>query len=206
MWRVVSGIIMTLLLTGCASMSEDECRQADWREVGYSDAAKGQNPARIADHREACAKANVRVDHAEYLAGFEAGLSLYCTPTTAFESAMRGRAYAVQCEQERFPSYADAFTVGQDAHQLSQQHAELSQSLQKTRQQMDTLISQIANEDNRLRAEDLSRRERDQIKRSIWNLRGIHDDQTRQAARIEQQMGQLEQEIQALRAGVYQPD
>ena len=44
------------MLAGCATMSPEECLQANWEEVGYNDGAAGYPVSRSAEHREACAE------------------------------------------------------------------------------------------------------------------------------------------------------
>ena len=54
--------IAGVLLSSCATMSPEECLQANWEEIGYHDAAAGYTVSRSAEHREACAEARGQVD------------------------------------------------------------------------------------------------------------------------------------------------
>ena len=61
--RLLAPLLATLvLLAGCASMSEDQCRRADWLERGQRDGRNGENPYRIDDHRKACGKVGIVPD------------------------------------------------------------------------------------------------------------------------------------------------
>ena len=46
-------------LSGCATMSGDECLTSDWNAIGYEDGARGYTADRIGKHRKACAKHGV---------------------------------------------------------------------------------------------------------------------------------------------------
>ena len=78
------------MLAGCATMSPEECLQANWEEVGYNDGAAGYPVSRSAEHREACAETGVSVDFELYRHGYALGLPYYCTRETGFESADHG--------------------------------------------------------------------------------------------------------------------
>ena len=52
-------LAVAIVLTGCAAMSEEECRTANWNEQGVRDAMAGHSRARLEDLREACSKAKV---------------------------------------------------------------------------------------------------------------------------------------------------
>ena len=48
-------LLPLLLLAGCASLSEGDCRSASWEDIGYRDGVKGTGPDRAQDHASACA-------------------------------------------------------------------------------------------------------------------------------------------------------
>jgi hypothetical protein len=76
-----------LLLASCASLSPDQCRNADWRQIGYADGVGGLPGSRIQDHASACAKVGASPDMEAYLSGRMEGLVSYCQPGTASTSA-----------------------------------------------------------------------------------------------------------------------
>ena len=83
-------ILMVFALSGCATMSPEECLKANWEEVGYNDAVEGYPVSRSAEHREACADTGVSVDFELYRNGHALGLPYYCTRETGFETADHG--------------------------------------------------------------------------------------------------------------------
>lgn len=57
--RVLLALAAITGLAGCASMSESECRVADWGRVGYTDGARGDSESRVAAYTEDCGKIGI---------------------------------------------------------------------------------------------------------------------------------------------------
>lgn len=53
--RIISFFALVVLVSSCASLSKDECVNADWRLIGYEDGSNGAGRVRIGQHRKACA-------------------------------------------------------------------------------------------------------------------------------------------------------
>lgn len=107
-------LFLTALLSACASMSPEECRHADWLEVGRSDAQQGHTRDYLARHRKSCAKAGYAVNAERYYTGYQRGLSDYCTAPTAFQAARYGHPKPVQCSDAAVQSadFARAYQYG----------------------------------------------------------------------------------------------
>jgi hypothetical protein len=123
-------ITTALLLSGCATMSQEACLQGDWAGVGYKDGAKGYPQSRIDDHAKACAKAGVTPDAALYFPARANGLKLYCTPANGFRQGREGSTYAGVCPEGSEPDFLDAYADGQLVHaahrRLNQAQSDLS--------------------------------------------------------------------------------
>ena len=79
---VAAGLIITL--SGCAIMSEEECYEANWGNVGYQDGVNGHASSRFNEYVSACAK-YVNVDKAAYDAGRKQGADVFCTNDRAYQ-------------------------------------------------------------------------------------------------------------------------
>lgn len=90
------------LLTGCSTLSENECRSADWYRLGAKDGQQGELTSLLDEHKESCARYGIRPDENQYLAGREAGLKRYCQLGNAFHLGMNGEEYKGVC-----PLYID---------------------------------------------------------------------------------------------------
>jgi hypothetical protein len=107
-----------LALSGCASMSGDECATSDWSAVGYEDGSRGYTSERLGDHRKACAKHGVTPDFQAYQGGRTDGLVEFCQPSRGYNLGARGGRYNGVCGFELEPDFLDAYRVGQQLHTL----------------------------------------------------------------------------------------
>jgi len=81
-------------LAGCASLSEEQCRQAgatSWEGVGLADGQDGREAdQRLEMHRDACGKIGIAPDRAAYMKGWSRGVLDYCTPDRAYSIGLSG--------------------------------------------------------------------------------------------------------------------
>ncbi len=98
-----------LLIPGCSSLSERECRATDWWAVGQKDGTLGRPSSAITEHREACAEHGVPPDSDAYEEGRRSGLLVYCTRFSGYRVGRNDEPYhAGVCEGE----LADPFETG----------------------------------------------------------------------------------------------
>ena len=79
------------LLSGCATLSKQECLIGDWQAIGYNDGVAGYQSDRLASHAKACAKASVAPDYQAWERGRQLGLKQYCITDNAYNLGRRGR-------------------------------------------------------------------------------------------------------------------
>lgn len=177
-------IVVAILLNGCATMDRDECLTVDWRTVGYEDGRAGYSGDRIAQHRKACAKHDVRPDLELYRSGLEAGLREYCRPANGFRLGAQGLAYEGQCPGDLEDAFADAHESGRQLHWLQTR-------LSGTTHQIDSKRREL------LRIED------DIVRESAQAISGAATDEQRALAVVEvkqlaERAGRLKSEIRQL--------
>lgn len=105
-------LLAALALSGCASMNKEECLTADWRTVGFHDAAAGRTADTLGDHREACAEFGVTPNLDRYLEGRDAGLKEYCRASRGYQEGLAGRAYAGVCPAPLEKTFKDGYEAG----------------------------------------------------------------------------------------------
>lgn len=111
--RIALIIAALTLLGSCASLTDEECRAGDWRQIGVEDGAEGYGPERIEAHRRACADAGVVPDAAAWEKGRQEGLRLYCTPAKAYRVAREGRSLREGCTPAEVARLMPAYEWGQ---------------------------------------------------------------------------------------------
>ncbi len=105
-----------LLITGCASMSADECVTADWHAIGFEDGSSGRTTGNISRHRKACAKHGVTPDFNAYTAGHAKGVPLYCVETKGFYVGSKGGAFPSVCAGAKYPGFEKGYERGLTAY------------------------------------------------------------------------------------------
>jgi ribosome modulation factor len=100
MRRLLVALIFSLsvaMLSGCATMSKEECINANWRSLGYSDGARGVHYSYLDKRREACGEYAVVPDNDAYMSGWNEGIRGFCTSDRGYRYGVAGKAYNHIC-------------------------------------------------------------------------------------------------------------
>jgi Protein of unknown function (DUF2799) len=128
---------VVISLAGCASLSETECADADWEQIGYRDGAAGASARRIEAHRKACAEYGVDVDADTYSAGYDQGIDAYCTPVNAVRAGLSGGGYTGVCPGEAGRVFQQYYGAARAVYEQRQRVAALEQQRRVLRQALD---------------------------------------------------------------------
>lgn len=111
LWRMM--IISLLgLLSGCATLSESECRQGDWLTIGRRDGSQGRTPDYYQQHIKACAEYGIRLRHEEYQTGYHQGLAEYCTVSNGYREGIAVEDYQRVCPAHLEPDFIRGYVDG----------------------------------------------------------------------------------------------
>ncbi|WP_263322540.1 DUF2799 domain-containing protein [Endozoicomonas sp. Mp262] len=144
------GLIGVLLISGCSSLTVEQCTAINWQSVGYKDGANGVSP-QPAKHGRGCSGYGVYPDYNRYEEGYRAGLSRYCTPGKGFTEGRAGHNYKSVCPASSEPAFLEQYQLGLSYNQQEKE--------QKRRE-----------EEHKLQQDKEQRRERD-IKMQISSLK-----------------------------------
>ena len=162
-------LMAAFALSGCATLSEGECRTADWYQIGRQDGSNGYERARLFKHREACGEYGIRPQPKPYYAGREAGLRQYCTPRKGFDEGRAGHPYRDVCPLKTEQAFLAAFSKGEAIHEVDSE--------------IDDVENEIDRIERRLDDDDTSRRERRTLRRDLrdryYRLRYLNDELAR---------------------------
>lgn len=117
-------LIGLLALGGCAALTADQCKIADWRALGVEDGALGYGESRFLAYAKDCADAGVTPDRLAWNAGRAEGLKRFCTPEGAYSAGVDGRPYRGRCAPETAEQLA-ALEKGQTFHAITDEIAYL---------------------------------------------------------------------------------
>jgi len=152
---------------GCATLSKDECLNANWYSIGYEDGTKGRSANWQAKHRKACSEFNVTVDVDQYLTGRSKGLQRYCVPKNGYWVGKSGYRYAGVCSSVQEPAFLDAYRYGRDVYRLTRKRDKLLQHIKAIRYDLNDYENRLLNIENRLVKEKLSKKQRRRLFKKI---------------------------------------
>lgn len=107
-----------LLLASCATMSPEECKVADWSQVGMRDGLDGRPMSYLAARDEDCTKAGVNINIGPYKLGRDEGLRSYCRPDNAVRVGLSGGSYAGVCPPETDAAFQHHYQAARYVHGL----------------------------------------------------------------------------------------
>jgi len=128
--RGLSGVLAaTLLASGCATMSAEQCMVADWYALGERDALAGLDSNHLANRAKACREAGYSIDSEAWYAGFDAAIPAFCTLDNGFRYGIVGNSYRNTCPPEFQAEFLAGYDVGTQIYALEQQVASSQRSL-----------------------------------------------------------------------------
>jgi hypothetical protein len=119
MGKVIATVLVmatVALFSGCASLSKNQCLQADWNEVGYRDGSQGKPRSQFQSHYDACLQYGVHADRQAYYRGRAEGLRSYCTYSSGLAQGKEGRTYRQVCPPEFEAEFLAGFEKGKRIH------------------------------------------------------------------------------------------
>jgi hypothetical protein len=154
----VALLLLSLFVSGCATMSKDECKQADWYLKGVDDATQGFALDRVVEHGKACARINIVPDMKDYREGHDKGARLYCVPEKGYSEGRKGAAYNGICPLAAEDKFLRAYRDGQELYNIQYR--------------MDAMRNQISNSSSQInnRYNDI-----DQLRREIVRSKNEND-------------------------------
>jgi hypothetical protein len=195
----VSGVI---LLSGCATMNEDQCLVGDWGGQGWRDGAAGRRVSRLDDHAKACAKYGVAPNMSAYLASREDGLRTYCTWENGFRQGREGNSYGGVCAPAEERDFLPAYEDGRRIHAVEQAVSSAESALNSAIGRIGNREDKLEAKQRELRQEGLTDEERRRIRDRIREVREEIRDARRDARQAEEALHYAEIEARAVRGAI----
>ncbi len=158
---------------GCATLSKNECLEADWFEIGRKDGMIGEHRALFQKHIDACKKHDISPNRNDYYAGRDAGLSIYCTENNGFEQGRRGKRYQYVCPPDLEPEFLNGFNQGREIYKYESKVASIERRLKE-------IEKQIEGKEKKLHSSKLSDKKRTIIRSEIKSLEIEYRDSVRE--------------------------
>jgi len=173
--RTKTALLLTTLtalagLSGCASMSGDECLTSDWGAVGFEDGSRGHTADRIGQHRKACAKHGVTPDLQAYNTGREKGLVDYCQPSRGFDVGERGNRYKGVCSSHNEAAFLEAYNAGYQLHTLRTDVNKTTNSISSKKSELKRIDKKTAKKEAELVSDSITSERRSQVLSELKDL------------------------------------
>ncbi len=155
---------IALALSGCATLDQAGCLNADWRTLGFEDGLKGRNESYISHYRQDCAKHGVIPNLDSYRAGHYEGSQQFCTTKNGFLQGMDNFTYQNSCPAANKEAFMLGYREGQRVYQAKStldkartEHKQITNELSHLERQINALNEQLV-------ADGLSREQRVKIR------------------------------------------
>lgn len=164
-------IILSLLgLSGCATMSADECVMSDWHTIGFEDGANGYTADALGNRRKSCAKHGVAPEFEAYQAGREEGLKQYCQPSRGFSLGASGAGYNGVCPGYMEADFVDAYNSGNKLYTLQTSVTQATSQIAAKERELNTASQQMRTAEARLIATDTTVQDRVMVVAELKDL------------------------------------
>ncbi|MFI2812994.1 MULTISPECIES: DUF2799 domain-containing protein [Microbulbifer] len=122
---IPAAALVPVLLSGCAVISEEQCRAGSWYELGVQDGSRGVGQAKVFEMAQECQHYGVRVDSEAWLRGHEEGVEEYCTAANGFSQGRRGRNYQGVCTGPTADLFLKEYERGLALYRVEQEYRQL---------------------------------------------------------------------------------
>ncbi|MGP9821190.1 DUF2799 domain-containing protein [Salinarimonas sp. NSM] len=145
---LVGVVALAFSISGCATITREECRAEDWASIGQRDGAEGHAPSRLESHARTCANFSIVPDPVAYRAGWDEGVLIWCTPENGFRGGRANEGYHGLCPAAVAGPFLEGRSVGQRLGLAERRVAsaegrirDFEQSREQFRQQMERIRS-----------------------------------------------------------------
>ena len=168
--RVWMAVALCATLAGCETLSEDQCRKADWYLIGQKDGNDGRNDRWIDAHRRACSKANVVPDERTWQRGWAEGVRSFCTPRQGWRSGLADNSYSGACRDNNESQFLRYYDAGKAAY--------------KTRKEREAIEREIGKAE-----EELKKADKDDLRKTLRDkIRRLDDEYARLGRQLDRQL------------------
>ena len=185
-------IAALLLMAGCATLSKDECLNADWQIIGFEDASAGYAMDRIGQHRKACASVMVVPDMARYEEGHRKGARQYCTRERGYSEGLNGKSYNGICPLDLVDTFMQAYRDGQERYQFQKHLSDMAATMVSIKHRIEEIDADIAYHEGEIISEQSRSESRAEHLKIIRELRYELSDLQIELVNLEEQHYRLD--------------
>jgi Protein of unknown function (DUF2799) len=189
-----------LTVAACATLSQEQCLQGDWRAIGYIDGADGRAMSRIEGHAKACQKTGVAPDMSLYAQGRDQGLMRYCTEANGFRVGREGHAYVGVCPPPVEPEFLGGYADGERVHAAVSRLESARSDLSSADARAEKRARQADGVEDELRNPKLTDEQTRELRDRLQRLRRERREAIEDGRRAEYAIRDAEREVDDLKA------
>lgn len=95
--HLAASALLVTLVSGCATMSVEDCQLANWEALGQADGANGKQADYLSKRSRNCVKNGITPNHILWEKGRQKGIRNYCTATNLYNQGLHGKGYSPVC-------------------------------------------------------------------------------------------------------------
>jgi hypothetical protein len=146
-------VALLAFLGACASLTQDQCLNANWQNIGYNDGVRGRLENYISRHFDACSKVGITPDVQAWQAGRSQGLPLYCTPSNAYNVGRAGDELSPVCPAFQQRALFQSWDWGQEYYLITGQISDFEEEELSIRRRLQSeFVPPLTPEQSLLRA------------------------------------------------------
>jgi hypothetical protein len=113
-------VLIGLAVSGCATLTKNECQSGDWYGIGRADGANGHPAARLEEHRDACREFGINPNETAWRKGRQEGLLTYCTASNGYAQGKSGATYHYVCPSHLASGFERSYRVGRQVYEVNE--------------------------------------------------------------------------------------
>lgn len=181
-------VLAAVVLSGCATMTADQCVAADWQAIGHQDAMEGRAAGHLEHHVAACTGHGVTADAAAYASGHTQGARAFCTPANGFRLGRSGGTNNNICPDDLANDFIVTYEAGRGLYTRRQAASRAQSDLDSLERRMQTLDQQISRDEAAITTLNLGPANRSQLQARINANREEHRRLSKQRKRAREQV------------------
>ena len=167
-FSLLAALAAVSLISGCATMSAEDCSVADWRTIGLADGQRGELLTKADRRSNDCAKHGVAMDRRAYEDGRDEGLDTWCRESTGYELGEAGRTYNGVCVDHGEAAFLAAYDRGREYRSFNVAVASATDSLDAARRRHAELDAKLDKYWGGYRDEGLTMEEHNNMVLDLW--------------------------------------
>lgn len=132
-------LAMVFFVSGCASLTKEQCENPDWEHIGEVDGSKGLPTKNYKYHVDTCRRKYDAAEKEVYLKGWNKSIGEFCTAKNGYESGAFGLQGSYACDAEQYPDFHEQFKLGQSVRGLKSQKSAINEKIRQREEDNGTL-------------------------------------------------------------------